>query len=218
MEKLKNLSADLAKLKCKIDESDLFLKIVEEAISYEIKIKDMIKQWNTDSPEEIKSVLDYLDRIEIEFPLLMVEQLRLMYKQSVWLEKVNSSVQEPSKFSIRIIKDFIDEFTNDNLLSSFSHDQKCNETIQKSFVDLQELLSIAQTWDEKARKQIESKNKISTFEELETTLKEAKFIPVQMDNVKRLENLLKNAEKINTQAENLLKVPSLIYLKILIIT
>jgi predicted unusual protein kinase regulating ubiquinone biosynthesis (AarF/ABC1/UbiB family) len=133
------------------------MPLIDEAVQTERKIELLIKEWNLDKADEIKSILDYLDRIVIEFPLLLVENLKLIYKQSNWLERVNQSLLDTSKFSIQVIKDLIEDLVNDDLLSSFGKNVKCNETVQKTFNDLQELLSIATLWDDKAKSLINSK-------------------------------------------------------------
>lgn len=133
------------------------MPLIDEAVQTERKIELLIKEWNLDKAGEIKSILDYLDRIVIEFPLLLVENLKLIYKQSNWLERVNQSILDTSKFSIQVIKDLIEDLVNDDLLNSFGKNIKCNETVQKTFNDLQELLSIATLWDDKAKSLINSK-------------------------------------------------------------
>ena len=156
-EQLKMLADDIENLVCEIDEKYLFLSLFNEAIEYKSKIEKLINEWDINSPNQLKRIINYLNTIDIDFPILMVEQLNLMYKQAVWLEKVNNSIHNPSNFSIELIKEFIDQIVEDGLLITLSSNPKSKMTVQKTLVDLQELLSIAQTWDGKAKSFIESK-------------------------------------------------------------
>lgn len=156
-EQLKMLAEDIENLVCDIDEKYLFLSLFNEAIEYKSKIEKLINEWDINSPNQLKRIINYLNTIDIDFPILMVEQLNLMYKQAIWLEKVNNSIHNPSNFSIELIKEFIDQIVEDGLLITLSSNPKSKMTVQKTLVDLQELLSIAQTWDGKAKSFIESK-------------------------------------------------------------
>jgi hypothetical protein len=156
-EQLKMLAEDIENLVCDIDEKYLFLSLFNEAIEYKSKIEKLIKEWDINSPNQLKRIINYLNTIDVDFPILMVDQLNLMYKQAIWLEKVNNSIHNPSNFSIELIKEFIDQIVEDSLLITLSGNPKSTMTVQKTLVDLQELLSIAQTWDGKAKSFIESK-------------------------------------------------------------
>ncbi len=164
LDELKQLAKNLNRLTCDIDERDLFLSLVNEAFACETKIESLTANWNieTSNVAEIKSIIDYLDRIDIEFPFMIVDQLRLFHKQASWLHRVNEAVQNPATFSLKIMRGLIDEFASENLLAfiggaSNGNNTRNIQTLHRCFGDLQELYSIAQTWDDKAREQLQSK-------------------------------------------------------------
>ncbi len=204
LDELKKLATDIQELVCEIDERELFVTLFNEAIEYEKRINQLIAEWNLESSAQLKRVLDYLDSVDIEFPLLSVEQLKLMYKQACWIELVNKSIEDADSLSMSTIKDLIEQALNENLLVNLSEDDKSRVVIQNTFNDLKELLKIAETWDEKARCQIDSKRPLKLVE-LEKTLHEARCIPTYMENVERLERIIKDAQQLSIKAVQLIK-------------
>ena len=108
-----------------------------------------------------------------------------MHKQAVWLNSVNLAVQNPSELTLNIIKDLIDKVMDDSLLVTYTDNLNSKQMIEKTFVDLQELLSISQTWDNKAKEHLTAKSPFK-LDDLELIISEAKCIPACMENVERL--------------------------------
>jgi hypothetical protein len=166
LDELKQLAKSLNRLACDIDERELFLSLVNGAFACETKINTLMTSWSieTSNVTEIASLIEYLDRIDIEFPFMVVEQLKLMRKQASWLHRVNEAVQNQhaATFTLKIMRGLIDEFASENLLAfvggaSNGNSTRNIQTMHRFFGDLQELYSIAHTWDEKAREQLQSK-------------------------------------------------------------
>ena len=157
IEQLKALMKKIDGLACVIEEQHSLKTIFNEALEQEIRIERLLLEWNLESPNQIKRMINYLDRVDIDFGTILVEQLRAMHRQSVWLNSVYSAVQNPAELSIGIIKAQIDRVIEEQLLVTFTDNPRSKIEVEKTFADLQELLSIAQTWDKKAKEQIESK-------------------------------------------------------------
>lgn len=212
---------NLEKLVCEIDEHYLLVSIYNEALEYEKKIDRLIAEWNIESPNQLKRLLNYLNRIDIEFSAIKVEQLKVMHKQAVWLSSVNLAVQTPSELTIDTISDLIDKAIEENLLVTFNDNLNSKQIVEKTFVDLQELLSISQTWDNKAKEQINASVPLK-LEEIEQTISEAKCIPAHMAHVEQLSNITEEANMWILKADKVLSVdktvkdPSLPYLSELV--
>ena len=173
LEQLKHLAENVSKLSCELDETDMFLSLIGEALEYEHRIGRIVRDWNVDTPHwpELRAAVDYASRGDIEFPPRLVEQLRLLYRQAKWLQAVNQAVTEPVTFTLKIMRGLIDECAHEDLClaapptaaslnsnnTALSSVAKQCQVVQKTFSDLQDLFSIAQTWDDKARMQIQSK-------------------------------------------------------------
>lgn len=77
IERLRSLVGNLGQLVCELDEQALLISIYNEALEYEGKIDRLIGEWNVESPNQLKRVLNYIARIDIEFPNVKVEQLKV---------------------------------------------------------------------------------------------------------------------------------------------
>lgn len=77
IERLRSLVSNLGQLVCELDEQALLISIYNEALEYERKIDRLIGEWNVESPNQLKRVLNYIARIDIEFPNVKVEQLKV---------------------------------------------------------------------------------------------------------------------------------------------
>ena len=196
---------NLDKLVCEIDEHYLLVSIYNEALEYEKKIDRLIAEWIIESPNQLKRLLNYINRIDIEFPELKVEQLKVMHKQAVWLSSVNLAVQTPKELTIYKISDLIDKAMEENLLVTFNNNLNSKQIVEKTFVDLQELLSISQTWDNKAKEQMNSSCPLK-LEEIEQTISEAKCIPACITNVERLSQIAEEANMWILKMEKVLSI------------
>jgi hypothetical protein len=201
---LKQLICDLDDLACDLDEQKQLEAIFSKVLENEKKIEYLIEAWCIDSPTKIKEIIDFTLSIDIEFPPVLIEQLKLMYKQSLWLIEVNKAAENPYKLTLEKIQFFIDKAIEDRLLlASSSPNSESLNGIQKTFIELQDLLSIAQTWNDKAKNQLESRNN-TKLAELEKTLMEAKCIPARMENVDKLERIVKEANDWLSSIDNYL--------------
>lgn len=202
---LKKLVNNLNNLVCEIDEQALLITIYKEALEYEKKIDRMINEWNIESPNQLKRLLNYLNRIDIAFPVVKVEQLKLMHKQAVWLNSVNIAIQNPNELSIDMINDLIHKYVSDGLSKASNNNLNRTQVVDKTFVDLQELLSFSQTWDNKAKEQLNAKPPYK-LEDLELTISEAKCIPAHLENVERLISIVKEANLWTNKVDKILNI------------
>jgi hypothetical protein len=166
LDQLKQLAKSLGELTCEVSERDLFLSLLEEALGFEARIERLVGTWcveDTSRLGEVRALIDYLDRVDyiIEFPFMLAEQVRLAHRQAAWLHRVNEAVHSPAVLTLKFMRGLIEAFASESLLSfvggaSNGTSHRNMQIIKKCFGDLQELYSIAHTWDEKAREQLQS--------------------------------------------------------------
>lgn len=134
-----------------IDEQSVFDPLMNEAIEMENKMRQVILAWRTDESaiDEMKQLVDYIDRIPIDFPCDPVEDVRCIYKQALWRRKLH----DYERFSLPDIKKLIDEFNS----YSSSAAVKSNRDLKKEFDELLNLYSSATEYDRKAKELIDSK-------------------------------------------------------------
>lgn len=201
IDRLHTLVNTINTLVCEIDEQSLLIAIFNDALKFEKKIDHLISEWDIHSPKELKCAINYLNRIDIEFSAAKVEQLKCMHKQAVWLNAVNAASNNPNEFSIGMMSELVDKVMDDELLVTHNENEASKLVVENAFCELQELLSISQTWDNKAKEQINAKY-LFKLEDLELTINEAKCIPAYLENVEKLVQIVKDAntwkEKVDT--------------------
>lgn len=138
---LKSLADDIQRLVCDIDDQHIFRPLVNEAQEKEKRIERIISEWNTDENvlDETRALLEYLDRIAIEFPYELVDNLRHLYRQAEWCKRLNES----DKLTIPAIKQLIDDFDQDAMRGV-----RCSLQVKKQFEELVGLLSTATQYND----------------------------------------------------------------------
>lgn len=199
---IKTLSSEINDLVCEISEQAIFEALVNEAVEMESKIDQVVKAWRTDadSIDETKRLIDYIDRVPIEFPYKLTESLRTIYQQSQWLRKLH----EYESLTIADIQHLIDEFKRSTVsVSTSSIEVTSNRVVKKEFDDLLNLYSSATEYNERANELVQANSK-KRLEEFERFLDEAGKIPVNMENVDQVERIVKEAKKWSQQVNKLL--------------
>ena len=152
---LKELYKHVNKLSCDLDYAtkEMIFYIYNESEAQEKNIHQLINEWKIVDESKVKQALNYTN--VIKFSDDIVESLRLMEKQSVWFNQVELAGENGSSLTIEILKEFCDRVLNERLLEG--RNPKSKETIQQRFEELDELLTIAQAWENRAKKALESK-------------------------------------------------------------
>jgi hypothetical protein len=152
---LKELHKQINKLFCELDYAtkERIFYIYNESVEQEKNIHQLINEWKIEDESKVKQALNYTN--VMKFSDEIVECLKLMQKQSAWYNQVELAGETPTSLTIDILKEFCDRIFSENLLEG--HSQKSKETIQQRFEELDELLTIAQAWDNRAKKALETK-------------------------------------------------------------
>ncbi len=208
LDDFKKVVNQLEEIACELPEKPTLLCIYHEIIKEENKIDQFIKEWNTNIPHVLRRYTNYLDNLSIEFDPVKIKKLKLLQNQSDWLHKVNSI--EASELTIDKINYLIDKVTLNDLLAS---SEQSSQSIRQSYNQLIELLSIAQTWENKIEKLLAFDEPLS-LETLEAAYKQAIEIPAKLFHVDRLSQVIKQVSnlKSNIKATLELRKPNLNYL------
>ena len=119
---LKELIESFDYLACEIDEKQLILSIYTEIDEHDKKIDKLIQDWNTNqSTMNQRCYLNYLDNLNIQFDHFKIKELKQLYKQSVWIELVNSKINNPMELTIEDLNNLIDKFLFDELKNERSN-------------------------------------------------------------------------------------------------
>lgn len=194
----KNLLVNLNKIPCFKYEITSNEHTFTHLYEFREKINNILNSGKLNSKtNELKEVLDESKALPVRFK--EIETLKYQYEQSIWLEKLNMSIDNTS-FTIDSLK---------NLIESAQKLEK-HDQLDKSLEQLQDLLSIVELFNKKIENILHESSSYS-LNDLEVWVDKAKLIPVQLSSVNRLIDIVIDAKnwylKVD-QALNEVKIDS----------
>ncbi|CAH7488179.1 Kdm5d [Phodopus roborovskii] len=168
-------------LPCAMHQIDEVKDIMQQVEAYQIEVHEAL----TSLPynlELLQSLLEKGQQLSVEVP--EARQLQEMVEQAQWLNQVKQALSSSSqRLSLVIMKKLL--VTGAKVPSSPS--------VNKARAELQELLTIAESWEEKAHFCLEVREK-HTPATLEVIIREAENIPVHLPNIQSLKDALTKAQ------------------------
>lgn len=150
LDDLKRLAAEMEKCVCQIGNQIEFKRLLDEALSKEKRIVEIVQAWNTDTSllGELRDILGYLERCGVEFSYCLVEDLKSVYKQADWSRRLD----ECDRLTIEEITKFINEFETEG----WRGDINCSAEVNNKFKQILDLLSMATQYNKKITTSIDS--------------------------------------------------------------
>ena len=152
---LKELHALLNTLVCEIDSytSDTLIYIYNESIEQERIVQELVGAWKLDDKAKIRQALNYANLVR--FSDHVIDKLKLMQRQIVWLQAIGKASESPETLTIDLLKSLCDQVKSEGLLDGEMAISK--RVVQERFNEMNELLTIAQAWDNRAKRALETK-------------------------------------------------------------
>ncbi|KAF6274598.1 lysine demethylase 5B [Rhinolophus ferrumequinum] len=142
------------------------------------------------SAAELQSLLDVSLEFDVELPQLA--EMRIRVEQARWLEEVQQACLDPSSLTLDDMRRLIDLGVG---LAPYS-------AVEKAMARLQELLTVSEHWDDKARSLLRARPRHS-LSSLATAVKEIEEIPAYLpsgaalrDSVQRARDWLQDVEAL----------------------
>ncbi|KAJ8016788.1 hypothetical protein DPEC_G00011000 [Dallia pectoralis] len=178
VEKMENLPCVMSQL----DDVHVILRTVEE---FQTKAQALVsdRDWRRDShpPEQLQALLEQGAGLPVDAP--ECELLKGLQEQGRWLGEVRRTLgPEGGEMTLAVLRNLME--AGCNVAQSVS--------VETAMAELQELLTIAERWEEKAQICLEQRQKhpLST---LEAIVNEAQLIPVKLPNILSLQGCLSRA-------------------------
>lgn len=199
LKELKTLVDTMQNLPCVIkqqEEVQLILQKIEEFDSRAQVLVDSTKsEWKQDSPLPVATEIQALLEEGASLPVIApaCELLSGLLEQGRWLGEVRRTLgPEGSEVTLTVLRNLME--SGCNVPQSVS--------VETAMAELQELLTIAERWEEKAQICLEDRQKhhLST---LEAIVNEAQLIPVQLPNILSLQACLSRARAWVTDLEEI---------------
>ncbi|XP_052459814.1 lysine-specific demethylase 5C isoform X2 [Carassius gibelio] len=199
LEELRTLVDTMQNLPCVVkplEEVQAVLQKIEEFDARAQALVDSTKgEWKQDSPlptaAEIQALLEEGASLPVVAPAC--ELLSGLQEQGRWLGEVRRTLgPEGSEVTLAVLRNLME--SGCNVPQSVS--------VETAMAELQELLTIAERWEEKAQICLEDRQKhhLST---LEAIVNEAQLIPVQLPNILSLQACLSRARAWVTDLEEI---------------
>ncbi|XP_010888980.2 lysine-specific demethylase 5C isoform X2 [Esox lucius] len=188
VEKMENLPCVMSPL----DDVQALLRTVEE---FQTQAQALVsdRDWRRDShpPEQLQALLEHGAGLPVDAP--ECELLKGLQEQGRWLAEVRRTLgPEGGEMTLAVLRNLME--AGCNVAQSVS--------VETAMAELQELLTIAERWEEKAQICLEQRQKhpLST---LEAIVNEAQLIPVKLPNILSLQGCLTRARAWVTDLEEI---------------
>ncbi|XP_013866429.1 lysine-specific demethylase 5C isoform X2 [Austrofundulus limnaeus] len=195
---LKSLVEKMQNLPCVINQLEEVQAVLKTVEDFQKRAQVLInnKDWRKDSPphEQLQSLLEEGAKLSVLAP--ECDLLQGLKEQGHWLEEVRRTLGtaggEKHEVTLNVLRNLMEAGCNVPQSGS----------VETAMAELQELLTIAERWEEKAQICLEQRQKhpLST---LEAIVNEAQLIPVKLPNILALQSCLVRARAWVTDLEEI---------------
>ncbi|XP_030827948.1 lysine-specific demethylase 5A isoform X2 [Strongylocentrotus purpuratus] len=200
-EELTDFMEQVQSLPCDIREAELVQKLVDEVEKFRSEAQDALSDAIPNS-DKLKRLLEAGAALDIELP--EIPKLKLELHQARWLDDVRATLALPTSVTLETLRKLIDSG-----VSLAPH-----QAIEKAMAELQELLTVSERWEEKAKLCLVAKPR-HAIATLEAIINEARNIPVHLPNTISLKEALKKAKDWSKQIEEIQSGEHFPYLDVL---
>ncbi|KAM6149263.1 lysine-specific demethylase 5C-like [Rhynchocyon petersi] len=178
---LQDLLDQMSSLPCVMHQIDDVKDVLEQVEAFQVEACEVMSS-QPSSLRQLQSLLARGQQLGVEVPEIF--QLQQQVEQACWLDKVKQTLAPSAqRGSLVIMQGLL--VTGARVASSPS--------VDKARAELQELLTIAERWEEKAHCCLQARQKHSPAT-LEAIIRETENIPVHLPNIQALKEALSKAQ------------------------
>ncbi|XP_073726145.1 lysine-specific demethylase 5A isoform X1 [Misgurnus anguillicaudatus] len=187
VDELKVFVEQLYRLPCIISQSHQVKELLENVEDFHERAQAALSDETPDS-SKLQALLDLGSGLDVELPEL--PRLKQELQQARWLDEVRLTLVEPHRVTLELMKKLIDSGVG----------LAPHHAVEKAMAELQELLTVSEHWEEKARTCLQARPRHSLVT-LESIVMEAKNIPAYLPNVLALKDALHKAKEWTAKVE-----------------
>ncbi|XP_078076448.1 lysine-specific demethylase 5A isoform X2 [Mustelus asterias] len=188
---LKAFVHQLYSLPCVISQTRLVKELLDSVEEFHERSKEALSDEIPDS-SKLQLLLELGSGLDVE--LQELPKLKQHLQQARWLDEVNLTLSDPAKVTLDAMKKLIDSGIG---LAPHS-------AVEKAMADLQELLTVSERWEEKAKVCLQARPRHG-MASLDGIVNEAKNIPAYLPNVLVLKEALQKAKDWMAKVEAIQK-------------
>ncbi|XP_012872766.1 PREDICTED: lysine-specific demethylase 5B [Dipodomys ordii] len=186
---LRQFVTQLYALPCVLSQTPLLKDLLNRVEDFQQHSQKLLLE-EMPSAAELQELLDVSFEFDVELPQLA--EMRVRLEQARWLEEVQQACLDPSSLTLDDMRRLIDLGVG---LAPYS-------AVEKAMARLQELLTVSEHWDDKAKSLLKARPRHS-LSSLATAVKEIEEIPAYLpngavlkDSVQRARDWLQDAEAL----------------------
>ncbi|XP_071817474.1 lysine-specific demethylase 5A-like isoform X3 [Apostichopus japonicus] len=189
LDELKGFVHTVESLPCFIEEAVQLGDFLQEIENFITEAQETLEDAIPNS-EKLQKLLDKGNSFDIE--LSEIPKLKQELIQAKWLDEVRNTLSNSASVTLDLLRKLIDSGVN----------LAPHPAIEKAMTELQELLSVSERWEEKAKICLNAKppHMIALVEAL---ISESENIPAVLPNTLALKDALRKAKEWNTDIEEL---------------
>ncbi|XP_027831824.1 lysine-specific demethylase 5B isoform X2 [Ovis aries] len=186
---LRQFVTQLHALPCVLSQTPLLKDLLNRVEDFQQHSQKLLSE-EMPSAAELQDLLDVSFDFDVELPQLA--EMRVRLEQAHWLEEVQQACQDPSSLTLDDMRRLIDLGVG---LAPYS-------AVEKAMARLQELLTVSEHWDDKARSLLKARPRHS-LSSLAAVVKEIEEIPAHLPNGAALKDSVQRAREWLQEAEAL---------------
>ncbi|XP_078273179.1 lysine-specific demethylase 5A isoform X2 [Rhinoraja longicauda] len=177
---LKAFVHQLYSLPCLISQTRLVKELLDSVEEFNERGKEALSDKIPDS-SKLQLLIELGSELDVE--LQELPKLKQHLQQARWLDEVNLTLSDPDRVTLDTMKKLIDSG-----IALAPH-----PAVEKAMADLQELLTVSERWEEKAKVCLQARPRHGMMT-LDGIINEAKNIPAYLPNVLILKEALQKAK------------------------
>ncbi|KAB0394605.1 hypothetical protein E2I00_010955, partial [Balaenoptera physalus] len=185
VEELKAFVQQLFSLPCVISQARQ--NLLDDVEEFHERAQEAMMDETPDS-SKLQMLIDMGSGLYVELPELA--RLKQELQQARWLDEVRLTLSDPQQVTLDVMKKLIDSGVG----------LAPHHAVEKAMAELQELLTVSERWEEKAKVCLQARPRHSVAS-LESIVNEAKNIPAFLPNVLSLKEALQKAREWTTKVE-----------------
>uniref|UniRef100_A0A8C2RXB7 [histone H3]-trimethyl-L-lysine(4) demethylase n=1 Tax=Capra hircus TaxID=9925 RepID=A0A8C2RXB7_CAPHI len=187
---LRQFVTQLHALPCVLSQTPLLKDLLNRVEDFQQHSQKLLSE-EMPSAAELQDLLDVSFDFDVELPQLA--EMRVRLEQAHWLEEVQQACQDPSSLTLDDMRRLIDLGVG---LAPYS-------AVEKAMARLQELLTVSEHWDDKARsllkrardwlqeaEALQAGGRVPVLDALVELVTRGRCIPVHLPSLPRLESLV----------------------------
>ncbi|XP_012946958.1 lysine-specific demethylase 5A isoform X2 [Aplysia californica] len=188
-------------LPCVIKETKSIKELLTRVLDFRVEAQEALEAETPDS-EQVEALIEFGIGLDVDLP--EIPKLKQVLQQARWLDEVRSSMREPNSVTLDTMRKLIESG-----VSLAPH-----PAVEKAMAELQELLTVSERWEEKARICLQARPR-HLLTTLEAIIAEARNIPAFLPNIASLREAVKKAKEWIQKVESIQSVEQYAYLEVL---